>query len=191
MSSKRRVTILGSGLGLYFATIGLLGIGVLTQHDEAVRRFRAYLEPPTLAASEPQDATWAAHISRVDQALAEQDVGAAEQAWQDAYVAALGSVRWEGLIEVGDSALRIGEGVGSHNASEAEARDAYWVALVRARTQQSLDGILRAAERFAALGDREVAAGCVRIAEQLAAAPEAQARVRAVADRLTAWVRLP
>lgn len=191
MIIKRRVTILGSGLGLYVAAMGLLGSGVLSQHDEAVRQFRTYLLPPTLASSEPHDGTWTAHISRMDQALDEQDVDAAERAWRDAYASALGSASWEGLIEVGDSALRIGEVVGSPNASEAEARDAYWAALIRARKQQSLDGVLGAAERFAALGDHEVASGCVRIAEQLAAAPEARARVRAVADRLTAWVELP
>jgi len=90
MITKQRTTILAGALGLYLAGMGFLGMGVLSQHDAAVRSFRAYLLPPTHAGSEPRDAMWAVPLSRVDRALVEQDAGAAERAWQDAYVAAPG-----------------------------------------------------------------------------------------------------
>lgn len=116
-------------------------------------------------------------VQRVDDALAKGDLTAAERAWQDAYTAALGSRRWEGMLEAGDAARRIGEASGSGKAADARARQAYLTALWRARRAGSLDGVLRAAEAFSALGDREVVAQCLRIAERLAAERrDAQAR---------------
>ena len=112
---------------------------------------------------------WLVHIWQVDAALAKHDVSAAERAWHDAYGAALGSRRWEGMVQVGDAALRIGELAGSRKASEARARWTYRAALFRARQEGSVDGVLRVAEAFSALGDREVVAQCLRTAERLAA----------------------
>ena len=99
---------------------------------------------------------WTAHIREMDEALGEKKVGAAERAWQDAYLAALWARGWEGMIEVGDAARRIGALTGLLKASEAKARRLYLAALGRARQQGSLDGVLRAAEALAALGDSEV-----------------------------------
>lgn len=130
---------------------------------------------------------WLVHIWQVDAALVKQDLGAAERAWHDAYGAALGSRRWEGMVQVGDAALRIGELAGARKASEARARWTYRAALFRARQEGSLDGVLRVAEAFSALGDREVVAQCIRIAERLAArGRDAQAhdRVSALSERL-------
>lgn len=98
---------------------------------------------------------WTAHIREMDEALAEKKVGAAERAWQDAYHAALWARGWEGMIEVGDAARRIGALTGLLKASEAKARRLYLAALGRARQQGALDGMLRAAEALAALGERE------------------------------------
>ena len=123
----------------------------------------------------------------MDEALARGDIGAAERHWHDAYRVALGSRRWEGMIEVGDGARRIGEVTGARATANTRARQAYLTALLRARQQKSLDGVLRTAEAFSGLGDRQVVAQCLRIAEHLAAeARDAQARERvsALSERL-------
>jgi hypothetical protein len=123
----------------------------------------------------------------VTEALARGNVGAAERSAHIAYAAALASRSWEGLLEAGDAHRRIGEVSGQRAAAAAQAREAYLAALFRARQQSALDGVLRAAEAFADLGDQDAAARGVRIAEGLAARdPEAQADVRAVAARLAA-----
>jgi len=135
----------------------------------------------------PRARPWASHVERVDRALADGDLGAAVRGWQEAYIAALGSWRWEGPIEVGDAYLRIGRVSGLRQASAAKARNLYLTALVRARQQSSLDGALRAGEAFARLGDREAAAQCLALAERLAAAekdPTVAARVNAFRARL-------
>jgi hypothetical protein len=126
----------------------------------------------------------------MDEALARKDSGAAEVAWHDAYVAALISQRWEGLITVGDALLRIGTAKG-REASETKARSIYLDALFRARQQRSLEGVLRSAEAFAVLSDWEVVRQCLRIAEGLAVQArdaQARARVQAFRERLAAMV---
>ena len=154
-----------SGLGLYLVGVGLLTAAVLSLHDNAMRNFQTYLGEP--GPSVPQ-APWATHIQRMDEALAGEFADVAAQAWWEAYVAALLSRRWDALIDVGNAALRIGDATGQQGRSQAQARGVYWTAFFHARQQRSADGVLRAAEGFAALGDREVAARCVRLAEQLA-----------------------
>jgi hypothetical protein len=143
------------------------------------------LTPPT---SGPAP-LWMIHIGHVENALAKRDVGDAERHWHDAYGGALGSRHWEGMIEVGDAARRIGKISGSRATAEARARWAYLAALFRARQEKSLDGVLRTAEAFSSLGDREVVTQCLRTAERLASQardPHANERVRALAERLTA-----
>lgn len=125
------------------------------------------------------EAPWAAHIRALDEALVRRDVSTAEGAWHRAYVAALGSGRWEGMLEVGDAYLRIGDATTGRRAAAAKARPAYLSALFRARSAGSLDGVLRSAEAFAALGDLEVVDHCLRIAQGLPlAAPDARSRHR-------------
>ncbi|MBI3457560.1 MAG: hypothetical protein HY002_17410 [Candidatus Rokubacteria bacterium] len=134
-----------------------------------------------------RERAWARHIRAVDEALARRDVSAAEGAWHDAYVSALGSWQWEGLLEVGHASLRIGQLSGLRQVAAAKARNLYLAALFRARQHRSVEGFLRAAEAFAGLGDREVAEQCLRIARALAREardPEASARVAAVAARI-------
>lgn len=191
MTTAWRSTIIGGGLALYFVGVGFLGAAVLTQHDEALRTFRSHLGDPELkapAGPEASNAPWTGPIRRVDEALAQKKVNAAEQAWLDAFGAALKSQRWDWMLEVGEAYLRLGRLGGFSRAAEAKARQIYLAALFRARQQESLDGVLRTAEAFAALGDRELVDRCLRIAESLAAqARDAQARerVREVVDRLT------
>lgn len=198
-----------SGLGLYLVGLAFLvglssvvdrgqedrqGTPVLAwrDYDQPVQEGRSDLmqgEQGALAARVSNGAPWTSHLQGVDEALAQKDVSAAEQAWHQAYVEAIRSRRWEGFVAVGDASLRIGEVVGARPAPVAKARRLYLAALLRAREQGSLDGALRAAEAFAALGDREIAGQGLRIADGLAARrddAQAHARVRAFADRLAA-----
>jgi hypothetical protein len=115
------------------------------------------------------DGETARQVGRVDEALARRDVSAAVRAWHDAYVFALASRQWEPMIAVADAYLRIGQVSGHAAAARGKARSHYLTALIRAERQRSVDGVLRVAEAFARLGDREVVARTVGIAEALAA----------------------
>src|SRR5438128_3265455 len=102
---------------------------------------------------------WEAPVRMVSEALARGDRAAAEWAWRDAWGAALGARRWEGMAAVGALALRMGE--------LSRAREAFLIALFRARDQRSVSGVLRAEEAFEALGDRMVARQCLFIADTM------------------------
>lgn len=131
-------------------------------------------------------APWAAQLQRLDDALTRHDPSAALIAWHEAYTLALGTRKWEGLVEVGDAYLRIGDALRTRKPYLPRARECYLAALFRARQQGSLDGVLRAAEAFAALGDQLVVEQCIRIAERLAAESRdarAHARVREFTER--------
>jgi len=99
---------------------------------------------------------WAPAVQAVDEALSRKDVAAAERAWHEAYLDALASRRWEGMVAVGDAALRMG--------ARPKARQSYLLALQRARGAGSAEGAQRVAQAFEELGDREVAEMCRRIA---------------------------
>lgn len=144
MSTRWRWAILGGGVGLYLIGLGFLG------------------------GAEASEDPWAVHVRRVDEALAKQDFYGAERAWREVYVLALRSQRWGRLVEAGDLHLRMGEVTGARKAAEQQARRVYLRAIVRARAERSVDGVLRAAEAFDKLGDREVAERSFRMAEQLA-----------------------
>ena len=83
---------------------------------------------------------WADAIKRTDSDLERGDIGGAVRAWRDAYLAAFGSRRWEGMIEVGDAALRIGALAPPRRHWEPRAREAYFAALFRARSAQCMLG---------------------------------------------------
>ena len=132
-------------------------------------------------------APWVGHIREMDEALAGRNVEAAERAWHDAYLAALGSHLWQGMVEVGDASLRIGAVRGFRKISEVTARQSYLAALSRASQLGSLEGVLRTAQALAALRDRAVVEQCLRIAENLAGearTAQARNRVRAVKAHL-------
>lgn len=129
-------------------------------------------------------APWAADLKAVDESLARRDVGAAGRALAGAYHTALGSRRWEGMAETGDAAVRVGVVSGERQAAAEKARRSYLVALVRAHHERSLDGVLHAAQGFAGLGDREVAAHCLAIADRLAVTADERARLQEVATAL-------
>jgi hypothetical protein len=133
-----------------------------------------------LSTPEPQ---WAQHLHRVDEALRRNNVSAADRAWHDAYVAALGSRHWEGMLAVGDAARRIGDRSNTRLAAGAKARQAYLGALFRARDDRSREGLLHVAHAFAALGDTAFAIHCLRIAEPLTAADPDALTTRSITDR--------
>ncbi|HSD49965.1 MAG TPA: hypothetical protein VLG48_01060 [Candidatus Methylomirabilis sp.] len=193
-----------SGLGLYviglasLAGMSILGglprvdqpvTGVLTQYENLMETWatEAVVGQPIIQPDKASsDAPWTVHLRQSDEALRKQDVKAAQKAWHQAYLATLGSTTWEGRLDVGDASLRIGEVAKGREL--VKARSLYMEALLRARSQGSLDGVLRAGEAFAALGDLEVANQAIRIAEGLAAEgndPYAPTRVRSVSERLT------
>lgn len=193
MRMWRRV-ILRGGVALLFAGLGVLlggavaqrvgfngrGTAAVSRHGDAGSLWRT-----NTATGKP----WSAHIQRVDRALAERDPHGAEQAWDEAHRTALQSRRWEGMVEIGDASLRIGEYSATRKAAEAKARKAYLAALFQARQERSLEGVLRTAEAFGGLGDREVVHECLRIAEELARQsrdPDARDRVRAFRERSAA-----
>jgi len=133
--------------------------------------------------------SWSVDLQRAEAALAAGDVAAALRHWRDAHAAALGTRRWEGLVEAGDLFRRIGARAGFHAAAVARARDCYLTALLRARGEGSLDGVLRATEAFIDLGDAPVVERSLEIARGVAAHdvdPRAQARVDLMAGRWAA-----
>jgi hypothetical protein len=128
-------------------------------------------------------ASRAPSLDAVERVLGRGDIAAAERALRDAYGAAVGSRTWEGMVEVGDASRRVGQAPGARGRAAARAREAYLAALLRARQQGSLPGVVRAAEGFAALGDREPVDACIRVAMELAARlTDAQQRERAQAS---------
>jgi 5-carboxymethyl-2-hydroxymuconate isomerase len=114
----------------------------------------------------------------VDAALAQQDVSTAQRAWREAHAAALRTRAWRPLVEVGDAVIRIGRVDGYRPAYAAQAREAYMAALVRARAGRSVEGVLRVAESFAALGDHHLVDQCLAIAEGLGANADHEVIVR-------------
>ena len=142
------------------------------------------IAPSVAKRSTPHETPWAPHLVAAEEALARQDLRAAVRAWDEAHLAAVGSLRWDGLIEVGDVYVRIGQVRGPRDTARATARRAYFAALFRACQHDSIDGILRAAEAFAALGDRQIVEECMGLAELIADDAPGRARVAAVAQRL-------
>jgi hypothetical protein len=129
-------------------------------------------------------APWSGELRAVDRALGQSDVDGARRAWENAHLAAVESLGWEGLIETGDACLRIGEASRARAAAEPTARRAYFAALYRACRENSFEGILRAAEVFADLGDREVVDECLGLAELQVDGEDARRRLSAVIERL-------
>jgi hypothetical protein len=92
------------------------------------------------------------------------------------------------MLDAGDFAVRIGDTGGLRGPAAARARGSYLTALFRARRDGSIDGVLRAAEAFAAVGDTDIADQALRVAERLIANGDAAARerYRQTAERLRA-----
>jgi hypothetical protein len=141
------------------------------------------------AVSEPPAARWQAALARMDDAIDRADFADAARRWREASEAARHSREWTAQIEVGDGYRRLQRTGRIPAAMDGVAREAYFNALLRARHDGSLEGVLRAAESFAALGDAAVVEQCLHIAHRLAARdvdPVAARRVQMFADRWAA-----
>jgi hypothetical protein len=142
---------------------GAMGValGSLTTDKTAARVER----PDTIVAR--GGPTVASRLAVVDSALARKDMSAAVYAWSDAHAFALGTRRWDTMVDVGDAAARI-DALGDTPPRyligfRAQARQAYLRALLLARQARSSEGVERVAQAFAALGDAEMAARVRRI----------------------------
>ncbi len=117
----------------------------------------------------PREFTWAELVAAVHVAIARRDWARAAEARDAAHRAAQASACWEGMLAVGEAILRLGEARGARAEAAMEARRLTLAGLYRARARGSIEGVLRAAESFAALADGEMAEQCLRIAVALAA----------------------
>jgi hypothetical protein len=175
-------------LGVGVIMLALVVVGLTGIRLSASRQLEVEAE------SSPTATSWRGHLDEVDRLLAAGERQRAVGPWTRAWTAALASRRWEPLLDVGDAALRVGDGTESPVVARANARRAYRAALNRARAQRSVDGVLGAAERFAALGDRHVSSVALEAARTLAArTPDGRmrARVELVAARIGATVVAP
>jgi hypothetical protein len=189
MTLKRHVVVVAGLLGLCAIAIGTvthrgrlivpspehaaLNGARAGAHGELERR-----ETVVPAGRSQDEGVWTAHLRVVETELARGHVDVAVRVWHDAYGAALESRSWESMLAVGDAFMRIGHAAGTPGGARMNARDAYVIALIRARRNHSVDGALRSGEAFAGLGDRAIVEQSLYIAAQLATGNEqAQQRV--------------
>jgi hypothetical protein len=159
------VLALGVLAGIVFERIRFDRVrsGILARLEDAVRARRTELmalEGQASNGTRGAAASLDERLAAVDAALARGDVAGAERAWRQAYTAAVRTRGWYAYAEIGDAAVRIGDAAGDHAPYVARARESYLAALVRARADGSADGVTRACDAFAALGDRAVAEQC-------------------------------
>jgi hypothetical protein len=91
------------------------------------------------------------------------------------------------MADVADASVRLGRISGPRPAAMARARNLYLAVMFRARSQRSVEGILRAASGFVQVGDRAAAEHAVQVAEGVAAEvgdAGARARIQAFAATL-------
>lgn len=141
------------------SVVGLLGVSARGNVPVGLARV-VFVQPESVPA-------WVQRIALVDEALGRSDLSRAIYEWREAYGAALRSGRSEGLIAVGDRAMRIAERAGGSGYFAREAREVYVHAALRARAERSRDTILGIAEVFEQLGDPERAGQVRRIAASM------------------------
>ena len=110
---------------------------------------------------------WVGRIALVDEALGRSDLSRAIYEWREAYGAAVRSGRSEGLIAVGDRAIRLAKLTSGSGYFLTEAKYVYVHAALRARAERSRDTILGIAELFEQHGDTERAEQVRRIAASM------------------------
>jgi hypothetical protein len=139
-------------------------------------------------AAAPVEPLWVLRVRELDRALAAGNVSAAASVWPVAWHAALATRRWDAMLAVGDAAVRLGRRSRTSSAAHTDARRAYLLAFERARRERSTEGVLRVAEAFAALGDRDVVHDALRVARALAATrdPGVREHVQLEAARIAA-----
>jgi hypothetical protein len=140
------------GLG----ALGLLGLGASGQGPTRPARM-VFVQPGPAPA-------WSQGIARVDEALGQAELRRAIYEWRRVYGAAFRNGRSDGLIAVGDRALRIAERSAGSGYFRREARALYLHAALRARAERSKETMLGIAERFERLGDTTRAGQVRRLA---------------------------
>ena len=148
------------GLGLTGAVVlGVVGIFGLSAsgHVRLGLARVVFVQPDSVPA-------WVQRIAVVDEALGRSDLSRAIYEWREAYGAARRTGRSDGLIAVGDRAVRIAEIAGGSGYFRREAGELYVHSAFRARAERSRDAILGIAERFEQLGDTERAGQVRRLA---------------------------
>jgi hypothetical protein len=188
--STRYLVLAGGLVGLGIIALGILTRGegltipraerrALTSARAAVHQELERQESAVPVGRSRDDGLWRSYLAIVEQEIAQGHIDVAVRVWQDAYGAALESQSWQSMIAVGDAFMAIGRASGSVLGARLNAREAYLAALIRARRDRSVDGVLRSAAAFRGLGDGAVAEQCLHIAAQLAAGDEpAQRRVQ-------------
>jgi hypothetical protein len=169
-----------AALGIAMVILGLR-IGLLI----GASRYAAEIDVATTEAA-TRTAPWASHLRTVEQALAQGNVSLAVHAWRDAHAAAAASRRWEGALAVGDAYIRIGEAGDFRARAEMTARRSYLAALLQARRDRSVEGVLKAGAAFHALGDRRVVDQAAHIASTL----DADLTTAAARERIV-WLAPP
>jgi hypothetical protein len=111
---------------------------------------------------------WREPLQRAERALANDERAAAQQAWEQAYRAAVQGRSAEGLLAVGEAYLRIGEAARDRATAVAWARRAFLTALFQAREQRDAPGVAGVATAFISLGDHEVGNRGLEIATAIA-----------------------
>ncbi len=170
-----RAAILGF-LGLMLATAAALEVALShVQIDAADPGFHSQPLVEPAARRTPDDrhgatATWRDTLAIVDHAASVGDVSSAVYWWRTAYAEALATRAWPPMLEVGDAVLRLGRSTGAAGGYDREAREAYMVALVRARREGSEDGVMRVSRAFERLGDARMAAETRDLAVRIATA---------------------
>jgi len=140
---------------------------------------------PASDSQTPSASSPAERITAIDAAAQRGDLATAGALWHDAYRSLRRTRDWRGMAALGDAALGIAGASGARQPWEADAGQAYLGALYRARAEASLDGVLRASAALATLGDRNLSAEGLRIAELIALRTgTAEARDRVLAHRL-------
>ena len=151
------------GLGLTGAVvlgvIGIFGLSAGGNVPPGLAR-KVFVQPEAVPA-------WVGRIAGVDEALGRADLSRAIYEWREAYGAALRTGRSEGLIAVGDRAIRIAELAGGSGYFLREAREVYVHAALRARAELARDTIFEIAARFEQRGDAERAEQVRRIAASM------------------------
>ena len=155
---------------LAVAGVALLGLTeFLAQQNTGSRLSQtiATVAPSRARAQTGRDREWSLYRDHAERALAAGDVNRALRAWHDGYALALSSREWEPMAEMGDLYMRIGRVTDGLSSSRPTVRRAYLTALVRARRDRSIEGVLRAGEGFMRLGDEEMSRVCLVLAGQI------------------------
>ena len=125
----------------------LLGLGVLA----------GVIALALTEAARSPEVGWREALRHAEATLASGDARGAEEAWQEAYRAAMRGRAPEALLDLGRAYLVIGGAARDRQTAVARARRLFREALFLARERRDADGVARAGEAFASIGDHHVA----------------------------------